>query len=478
MVLRAVKNASEADVIAVDVYYGPERLLLCSKGTRLSPALVKRLQQYGVVEIGVLGASLPGEASSLSDEEQAAIARNVAQRFVSVRESSFSRALQGHAVRALVARGIPCTTISPPLPSDASTPSTQAVETCSVAAFVDHIEQIPRLSPTYHRLTALIGSDECSAQAVAQLTQSDPGLTLSLLRLANKSDRVRGPPVSTAQQAIVRLGFRSVAAVATRRAVSVAVKQFSDAAYVEMWRHSFAVASVARCLATRFKNVDPEEAFTLGLLHDIGQMLFRMHYHAVYDAVLEMAAATGSVVDTEREAFGIDHQVLGYLLCRRWHLPEIFTQCVRAHHTPDQVEDFGAMAAVVSLAESMATALGLGAVDAEHVGWLGEKNKLVASVSAADWEGVCAESLSAFAEFEEYYGLTFGEAPLPPPAPRAVAAAPHATSAYPRPRRRGWAALRATRCSAPSPAAAAQARTRRRRARDQGRANHFPPAAA
>jgi putative nucleotidyltransferase with HDIG domain len=79
--------------------------------------------------------------------------------------------------------------------------------------------------------------------------------------------------------------------------------------------------------------VDPSEAFSAGLLHDIGTALLRRNDPSRYAIVEQLSRIPDeSVVDAERRMFGIDHGEVGGFALERLHFPREFVAAVAEHH--------------------------------------------------------------------------------------------------------------------------------------------------
>ena len=119
---------------------------------------------------------------------------------------------------------------------------------------------------------------------------------------------------------------------------------------------SVAHAVAGRLLADRQGHVDRERAYTAGLLQDIGYLVLDRYYDDARAQVMEIVGLGHPLIEAERVALGMHHPELGARLATRWQLPEVLTDTIRHHHSPDQARIDPKLAAVVHLAEAMAAA--------------------------------------------------------------------------------------------------------------------------
>jgi hypothetical protein len=121
--------------------------------------------------------------------------------------------------------------------------------------------------------------------------------------------------------------------------MSVATANYSRAAFRsealrKCWRHTLASAVLSREVA-RAAGMAPEQAYSLGLLHDIGRLGLLVAWPDDYSRILEEANRDGvSLLELERQLFNMDHCEVGRLLVEQWKLPPEFRMVAGHHHDP------------------------------------------------------------------------------------------------------------------------------------------------
>ena len=85
------------------------------------------------------------------------------------------------------------------------------------------------------------------------------------------------------------------------------------------------VGYAAKALSARTLVEEPEKAFTVSILHDLGKVLF--YFTAISTERFERTPMeTGrDLCVLEKETFGIDHQEVGYYISVKWRFPEEFS---------------------------------------------------------------------------------------------------------------------------------------------------------
>src|SRR5262249_28265494 len=152
------------------------------------------------------------------------------------------------------------------------------------------------------------------------LMQRDQALAGRVLRLANSGFFACSRQVATLPRAVMLLGFSTVKNLALGIKIWETMMHRGGPAIATLWEHSALVGAAARLIAQRTRSADPEELFTGGLLHDIGRVVLRIRFAAVYDRVAGEGNDAG-LPGRERDAFGVDHAAAGSWLGEAWSLP-------------------------------------------------------------------------------------------------------------------------------------------------------------
>ncbi|MAY75078.1 MAG: hypothetical protein CMJ31_10250 [Phycisphaerae bacterium] len=191
------------------------------------------------------------------------------------------------------------------------------------------------LAPNVQYALKLCRDSSSSAEDLAAAIKRDQALAVKVLQMANSAVYRRGRAVSTVEQAIVRVGFGAV-----REAImSVSIiEQFNCTgdglpSPLAFWEHSFAVATIASGLAQGGDACSPEDAFLIGLLHDIGRIVMADRFGSAYTRAIDIAEERGVAPEqVERELFEVDHADVAGEILRLWEFPEEVVRPVWYHH--------------------------------------------------------------------------------------------------------------------------------------------------
>ena len=184
-------------------------------------------------------------------------------------------------------------------------------------------------------------------EELVKVVEREPALAASVLRAANEGLRAEEATMSL-YTASERLGADALRNLITRGAVSVRRCLEAEA----LRGHSRRCAAAAMLLAERTGALDPEEAYTAGLLHDLGEALLR----SLFPEEAENIAWLGHPFSAEKEvaAFGVDHAQVGQWILDACHVPATLSFAVQAHHDTDHVNDPAAL--LLQIADAVADA--------------------------------------------------------------------------------------------------------------------------
>jgi putative nucleotidyltransferase with HDIG domain len=225
---------------------------------------------------------------------------------------------------------------------------------------LQRIHNLPSLPTVVVDLLASMDQDDVNIDVLAHKIAQDQALTAKTLRLANSSFYGMAHQVTTIQEAIAILGFRTVRSVATTAAL---IGTFSGGTHTgfnvtPFWRHAIAAAVCAKELAAHL-NLNPEHAYTVGLLHDIGRLVLVTQFQSNYEATMAHRAQHDcSLLDAEHAVLGLDHALVGHALTQHWKFPETMQQAVGCHHAT-VVLGMQPLSSVILAADVMAHALDL-----------------------------------------------------------------------------------------------------------------------
>ncbi|MGD9140157.1 MAG: HDOD domain-containing protein [bacterium] len=208
--------------------------------------------------------------------------------------------------------------------------------------YSDALKSLPTLPPVLTVVNKMLADEDAPLREVAQALSSDEGLTSRVLRLVNSAYYGLPRRISTVPLAITILGAKAV----KNQVVNIAFADLMNSLgggrkeYALLWRHAIRTGAWAKAIAAKFGSADEEEAFTAGLVHDIGKALALRLKPADYGKlVLESARSGKDLRGVEEQVLGFDHARIGAWAAEKWKLPQTLVGSIRWHHEPEGVRD-------------------------------------------------------------------------------------------------------------------------------------------
>lgn len=240
--------------------------------------------------------------------------------------------------------------------------------TLSRELLMSTVRELPALPAVVMELIELLGAEDVAIDQLAQRISHDQAIAAKTLRLANSSFYGVSRQVKSITDAIPVLGLRTLRTVVTAAALTGSFKPQAGSGFdfKAFWRHSIGTAVCAKLLAEA-RRLDPETAFTLGLLHDIGRLVLASCFPQAFGQMLshqhEQDAGT---LESERSILGIDHAEVGALMAEHWRFSPDLVDAIRHHHAPPPSAG-PSLAGVVHVADNIAHALDLSQLEDDAV---------------------------------------------------------------------------------------------------------------
>lgn len=219
---------------------------------------------------------------------------------------------------------------------------------------LDTLLQNPNALPTAPKLVEeLISSFEnadVSVEEIARKLSLDPVLSAKLLRLANSAYYHVSRRIGNVEDAVRMLGFVTVRTLVISSGLVGGFKTVPGLELKPFWRYSLHTAVVAKWIAKKV-GVNTDLAFTIGMMHAIGQLVMHSGMAAETAALDKIVGAyDGARAAAEQDAFGFDFAEVGAELAVRWKFPDIFPETIRSFPEPAAAAAANRMAGVIRLA--------------------------------------------------------------------------------------------------------------------------------
>ncbi len=208
------------------------------------------------------------------------------------------------------------------------------------------------------RVMGLISDERTGAQELARVVSTDQAMTAKLLKLCNSAEAGYAHRVGTVREAVVVLGFKQVRQIAFVTSVisNFRLKRGTQEWFDidRFWLHNIEVAVAAENVARHSHAWAPDEAFTTGVLHDIGRLVLVQAFpQECHDAWLLETTRGMSQRESEIRMIGYAHDTVGGALAREWKFPPEIATAIREHHSNELTLQDG-LEGIIALCDHLA----------------------------------------------------------------------------------------------------------------------------
>ena len=180
------------------------------------------------------------------------------------------------------------------------------------------------------QIVQLTEQPHVSAHQIKDCLEKDPALTCKILRVVNSSLFGLSSQVSDLNQAVALLGIKPLKLLVL--GFSLPDDLFAEVAANQLqwyWTNSLTRAVAARLLSEQLWKQSGDEAFTAGMLQDIGILVLVRELGRPYVKFLSgVMDEKCHLMALERDTIGFDHVQLSAALLTRWHLPKRLTDAI------------------------------------------------------------------------------------------------------------------------------------------------------
>jgi len=200
------------------------------------------------------------------------------------------------------------------------------------------VRKVPSIPSVVIKLRQFLSDPEVNFDKLARVIEFDPGLTANLLQLANSAYFGWSGKIKSVREAITRLGTNRIFQMVLCMSVAPLVRKPITGYDMDsdgLWRHSIATAICAEQLGRILGLGEVEEAFTAGLLHDMGKILLGTFVEIDDEPIKTLVEREGLPFnEAEKRVLGIDHAEAAAELLLFWNLPARVVAAARWHHEP------------------------------------------------------------------------------------------------------------------------------------------------
>lgn len=205
----------------------------------------------------------------------------------------------------------------------------------TINKLMDHLGELPSAPIILSQALKLTSDLQSSITDLVRSLSADQSLAARVIRMSNSPIYARLQRVATLDEAITTLGFKQLKSIIV---TATTYQMFGNCAHAQiatdLWHHSLSTAIGSRVIAQKYGQVDREESYLTGLLHDIGKLALLQLSPNVYEEIIQTVKVSKvPFVEVENKELGFDHADVGKAILENWEFPTQIITAVAEHHT-------------------------------------------------------------------------------------------------------------------------------------------------
>lgn len=202
---------------------------------------------------------------------------------------------------------------------------------------LNEINAIPAFPENIKEIEVMCGNPEIDMREIASVISRDPGLTTTILKLANSAGYFVPKRIDSIQEAVKIIGINGIKtlliATGAQKVLGTRYKK-----YESVWKTSYKRASYAQKIAIQLKM---HRIGDMAYLSDIGRIIL---LSINPETIVKLKALTGidGIAEStliEEITIGVSHTSLGGMVCAKWGFDQSLISAIELHHSPHLAEE-------------------------------------------------------------------------------------------------------------------------------------------
>ncbi|MGY5450972.1 HDOD domain-containing protein [Agarivorans sp. MS3-6] len=215
-------------------------------------------------------------------------------------------------------------------------------------AFFQQVKKLPVMPQIMQELLTSINDDSVDLHHLGRKLATDQSLGANVLKMANSAAFRGVKQIDSIEAAAIRLGLKRVRSIVVAAGLNgmMPTKGFDQQ---QFWSQAMYVALLSQALA-KCTEVDPDTAFTCGMLHNFGELLIASATPEEA-GLIELCLESGETrVSAQRQTLGLDYAQIGGELAHRWNFSPLVTDAIEQQLNPMDYDEVSQPAVLIRLA--------------------------------------------------------------------------------------------------------------------------------
>jgi len=204
-------------------------------------------------------------------------------------------------------------------------------------AFVQRLDRLHSAPKVAQQVLQITRDPSSKIDELVRCIEHDPGLAAKILQVVNSSKYGVSRQIISIKHAVSYLGKETIRMLTVSFSmVESLTKGSKGRIFVDYWQRALTIASISSHLSGHHKCLKKDEAYTAGLLADVGILVFSQVDRDEYSQIYESHPHGEALIIGEQQHFGFDHALLGARLLNHWDIPQVIVTAVENHHGTGQ----------------------------------------------------------------------------------------------------------------------------------------------
>ena len=192
-------------------------------------------------------------------------------------------------------------------------------------------QSLPALKINCELLGQIARDERCDMEKLAIVIESDPGLSVLLLRHINQlRQKNKRNEITTPRHALMMLGMEQFKKLLLQVTTSDDLTEGAQLRLHQLYSQAVHAAYQARALGELRRDMDTAELYSSALLHSIAEVMLSLHAPQEMQQVQKLINSKGQLPQEAQTAvLGFTFDQLGFELTKAWGLPSLLLESVR-----------------------------------------------------------------------------------------------------------------------------------------------------